>query len=464
MLLSVRLGCASNKKARFNSGFLYYQINFALEVMLKKSESGKILNRIVTHRIQGLNLGDGFVLPNYDGYSILNIPPSVTRLFSIPAFGVEPLSDEILAPLEGNVRNIILILMDALAYHRLVKWIAGGTVPLWKDLGEKGVFTPITSITPSTTAAALTTLWTGCSAATHGITGYVMWLKEYGIVANAILHAPISYMNDVGSLSKAGFDPRYFLSCPSFGMHLADNGISVHSYLRNTIIRSGLSTMLFRGSELHSFHTAAEMWVDLRELLETSKEVRNYAWIYWGEVDHYGHIYGPDDERTVAEFVNFTDMLERLFLSRLNPEIRKDTLLILTADHGQIFTPKEADFELRNHPVLDRMLHISPTGENRLAYLYLKPGKESQAVDYVQHNWPGKFEIIESRRAVTAGLFGTDRINSNLLDRIGDYILIARDDAYLWGDKKENPLLGRHGGLHTEEMIVPFLAVNLSSM
>jgi len=424
-------------------------------------KSKDILRHIETHTIRGVDLDAELILPNYDGYSILNIPPGIAQLFSIPGFGASPLSGEILAPVTGNIRNIILVLMDALAYHRLVRWIDNGTTPLWGKLAEQGTLVPITSITPSTTAAALTTLWTGCSPTTHGITGYVMWLKEYGVVANAILHSPISFANDAGSLSKAGFDPRYFLSCPSFGMHLAEHGVQAHSYLRNTIIRSGLSTMLFRGSELHAFHSDAEMWVDLRELLTHNTDERIYAWVYWGEVDHYGHVYGPDDERTVAEFVGFTETMQRLFLSQLNAEARKDTLLILTADHGQIYTPKNPDYELRRHPVLDRMLHIQPTGENRLAYLYIKPGKVEAVRNYIAQNWQDKFEVIESTDAIAAGLFGPGTVNSHLTERVGDAILIAHDDAYLWGDDKDNPLLGRHGGLHTEEMIVPFLAVRL---
>jgi hypothetical protein len=37
----------------------------------------------------------------------------------------------------------------------------------------------------------------------------------------------------------------------------------------------------------------------------------------------------------------------------------------------------------------------------------------------------------------------------------------AHNDAYLWWADKENPLVGRHGGLSAEEMIVPLLSVML---
>jgi hypothetical protein len=48
-----------------------------------------------------------------------------------------------------------------------------------------------------------------------------------------------------------------------------------------------------------------------------------------------------------------------------------------------------------------------------------------------------------------------------LADRLGDLIVIARKDAYLWWADKDNPLIGRHGGLSEQEMVVPFLSVEL---
>jgi hypothetical protein len=48
-----------------------------------------------------------------------------------------------------------------------------------------------------------------------------------------------------------------------------------------------------------------------------------------------------------------------------------------------------------------------------------------------------------------------------LSDRIGDLIAIAADDAYLWWSAGKDFLLGRHGGLGADEMLVPFLAARL---
>jgi hypothetical protein len=219
--------------------------------------------------------------------------------------------------------------------------------------------------------------------------------------------------------------------------------------------------MLYRDVTTQAFSTAADVWVNMRHLLESYPDERFYAWIYWGEVDHLGHFYGPDDERTAAEFTSFSLAFNRLFLARLSPEARRGTLLILTADHGHITTRKDAQYELRRHPDLARLLHISPTGENRLAYLYVRHGCAAEVRDYFEHHWPGEFALIDPRQAMQAGLFGPGEPHPRLLDRLGDLVLAARGDAYLWWADKDNRLLGRHGGLSPDEMLVPFLAARL---
>jgi hypothetical protein len=153
--------------------------------------------------------------------------------------------------------------------------------------------------------------------------------------------------------------------------------------------------------------------------------------------------------------------LERIFLKSLSPRIRKNTLLILTADHGQINTQFDPHFELRNHPQFMQLLHIQPTGENRLAFLHIRPGQVDSVKDYFEQKWPTKFILLDSSRAVRSGLFGPGDPNPQLVNRLGDLIAISRDDSYLWWADKKNHLLGRHGGLHPDEMLVPFLAARL---
>ena len=423
--------------------------------------TSELLPHLHTLRLPGLDLGEGFLLPDYQGGSILNLPASLCHWLGAPGLGsAVPLRQELLSPF-GEIRRVILVLVDALALHRLQRWMADGSAPVWDTLADGGLLAPLTSIVPSTTSAALTSLWTGRSTAEHGIAGYELWLKEYGVVTNMILHSPISYRNDVGSLVKAGFKPETYLNMPMLGTHLAAHGVKSYALQDQSIIKSGLSQMFFKDVDVRGFNTYADLWVNLRHLVEKQPAERQYIWVYTGEVDHFGHFYGPDDERTAAEFTQFSAAFEQLFLNRLSPAARRGTLLVLTADHGQVNTYPDNHYELRSHPELAERLHILPTGENRLIYLFHRPDQGQALRAYMEWAWPGQYAFLEPAQAVQAGLFGPGQPHPRLLDRLGDLVAAARGSAYLWWADRDNQMAGRHGGLTSEEMLVPFLGVML---
>lgn len=370
---------------------------------------------------------------------------------------------EIQSVFEGDVRHVVFILMDALSLQRLRQWLAEGLTPVWKRLEQQGLLVPLTSIVPSTTASALTSLWTGRSTAEHGIAGYELWLKEYGIVTNMITHQPMSYQNNFtpSGLESTGLKSETFLPFPTLGTHLAKQGVKSYAFQHFSIANSGLSRMYFKDVRVRSVSTDTNLWIDLRQLMESQPDERLYAWVYWGEVDHLSHLNGPDDERPEAEFESFSYSFEHLFLNRLSAAARRNTLVVLTADHGQITTDFNPHYDLRNHPSLTRRLHIQPTGENRLAYLYIRPGQSEAVREYLERTWPGQFLQLDPAFAVSTGLFGPGQPHPMLSERLGDLMVLSRGQAYLWWADKDNLLIGRHGGLSADEMLVPFLAAKL---
>lgn len=419
------------------------------------------LSSINAYRLPGVSLSPDFIHPDYQGGSILNLPSSICQYLGADPLGAAPLRPELAVAASSSVLRVILVLVDALSLARLQRWMTDGTAPVWSRLAEQGRLAALTSLVPSTTSAALTSLWTGRSPAEHGIVGYELWLKEYGVVSNMIAQSPMSFGNDAGSLARAGFEPERFLNLPTLGPHLAASGIRSFALQHRSILHSGLSQMYFKDVNLHGFFTPSELWVNLRHLLESNSRQKQYFWVYTGQIDHFSHYYHPDDERTAAEFSDFSWTFEQQFLEKLSPALRQGTLVLLTADHGMIATEKSANYDLRNHPHLSHMLHILPTGENRLMYLFIRPGQAEQVRTYFEQTWPGQFSFIDPVEAIAKGLFGPGNPHSRLADRLGDLIVAAHNDAYLWWADKENPLVGRHGGLSAEEMIVPLLSVML---
>ncbi|MCL5429003.1 MAG: alkaline phosphatase family protein [Chloroflexi bacterium] len=436
--------------------------NFFQVVSKLPELSAELLSRLQTHQLPGLALGQGFLYPDYSGQSILNLPSAICSLFGVQNFGAPPLREKILSQLGGQYQRIILLLVDALSLHRFQSWMQMPDFAIWRQLAAKGALVPLTSVVPSTTCAALTTIWTGKAPAEHGIVGYEMWLKEYGVVANMITHAPFSFEGEAGTLRNAGFVPTQFLNSPTLSPHLAKHGVHSYALQPAFILGSGLSEMFFPEVTRIGYYSTSDFWITLRQLMQTKAKERAFIWAYWPEVDTLSHKYGPDDERVRYEFADFSRAFEQLFLRDLPQVARKETLFVLAADHGQVHTEKDPHYDLCNHPHLTRRLHLQPTGENRLIYLYIKPGQIEAVREYVERTWPNQFAMVESAYAQEIGLFGAGPASPRLTERLGDLILVARGSAYLWWGVRENPLVGRHGGLSAEEMLVPLLAAPLA--
>jgi hypothetical protein len=421
-----------------------------------------LLPGLQNHRIHGLDLPAGLIHPKYDGGSILNLPATICRLFGVPEIGsAGSLSPAIYDPLERLSRDttrVILILMDALALHRLRAWMAQGRAPLWSRLVDAGLLAPLTSVVPSTTSTALPTLWSGLSPAEHAMVGYELWLKEYGVVANMITHSPFQVP---GQLEKAGFDPAHALPGATLGYQLESQDIRTYAFQHYTIAHSGMSRMFLKDTQVRPFGSASELMTNLRMLMEGSGDERQFIGLYWGQVDHLSHVYGPDDERAALEFEHFSYALEKYLLEKLKPSKWGETLLLLAADHGQIFTPKDPHYYLSNHESLARRLPIKPTGENRLVYFFVRPGQAGAVQEYLEKTFLGQFALLDPGYAIESGLFGPGKQHPRLSDRTGDLLAIPVGQGYLWWGDGESPIVGRHGGLTPEEMLVPLVAARI---
>ena len=137
----------------------------------------RIIARITKNRRSALPLTDEMVLPNYEGLSLVNLPATVTQILGAPDFGSPPLDKDLTSALDGPYEKVVVLLVDALGYALFNRILESGQDSIWKRHRNQAIYSPITSVCPSTTASALTTLWTGVGPAQHGIIGYEMWAK-----------------------------------------------------------------------------------------------------------------------------------------------------------------------------------------------------------------------------------------------------------------------------------------------
>ncbi len=421
------------------------------------------IESVIRHDAPSLAMlsGDDVIWPRYDGYSIANLPATFAAILGAHIPGLPSLPADLWRDLAHDVRRIVFVLIDALGYRRFLRAIEADTDSLWRPLIERGRFFPLTSVFPSTTVAALSSLWTGRAPSQHAYLGTRLFLRELGAVAEMI-SLKLVVKGRPGQLLEMGLEPEKFLPAPNLAEVFQSAGVAVYDVINYHLVKSGLTRILHRGvDKLTPFVTASDMWVTLRRLLENADASRMYVYAYHAPVDSIAHLYGPTGETLDAELRAFAYSMQTEFLDRLSPHAARGTLLVIGSDHGQVLTPEPSAIELHKQPVWNDLV-MMPTAEARVAYAHVRAERMQAVRDALARDLPGKLVVVDTREALEAGLWGPEPFHPETPSRLGDLLLLATGDGYLADSTGEMPeFLGMHGGVTAEEMLVPSLWVRL---
>ena len=328
-----------------------------------------------------------------------------------------------------EARQVVLLVLDGLGWRQLEprRHLAPALA--------SGVGGPITSVAPSTTAAALTSLTTGLPPAVHGVVGYRVAQPE-GILN--ILTWRVGPGDARRQVPAARFQPF-----PVFPGLREDGPVPVVS--RADYGPTGFSAAHLAGSVLHGWHTPSGLVVEVRRLLEGGAP---FVYAYYDGIDRTSHVTGLG-EHYDAE-LRAADRLVADLLESLPP----GAALVVTADHGQVEVGPA--IEVLGGDVMEGVTLLS--GEGRFRWLHARPGATEDVAAaaegaYGHVAWVRTFEQI-----VEEGWIGGEPAPA-VRDRLGDVALVPFEPtAFLDpADTGEQRLVGRHGSLTEDEMLVPLL-------
>jgi hypothetical protein len=400
----------------------------------------------------------GAVLPDYAGRGLLNVPATV-----LDAFGVRdrddppPLIDLDPALLDG-VRRIVVIVADGLGWWQLEQLCASGAMPFFASVVERAQrrdaaqLLECTTVFPSTTAAALTTLHTARTPQEHGNIAYFCWLEEFGKVTAMLRWGPAttrhgSYFDD------ARVDPRAYVKVPSIHGRLRERGVGSFVVEPEIFRNEAMTRMHAREATYVGYHLPTTMGVRLRVLLMAT-EGPAYVYAYWAGIDTAAHLYGPVSEEVMAEAASLD-----LNVSRALGDRRPgDTLVLLTADHGHAFTDPDKVIDLLGDIELRSLLRNPIAGEPRLAFLHTDDPVAVRA--HLEQRWPGEFVLLDREQLVADGFFGGGD-PSIVRRRVGEVVAMLDGDhgaRIMRVDGQDFRHRGSHGGLTPDEMRIPVLA------
>jgi Type I phosphodiesterase / nucleotide pyrophosphatase len=415
--------------------------------------------RAGTERLVAASWLPGLVTPDYAASCISNLPGAIAGLFGAPALGEGrlpiPLSD-------GAPRRVLLIVLDAFGLDLFLRSVP--VVPPLARLVERGSVIPLTSVFPSTTNVALTSLYTGMTPVEHGMVGLLIYLRQLGVIAN-LLRFHAAGEGTPETLTARGLDPHALCPVTTLFERLAAVEVPGMAVTRHSIHGTSLARIHHAGATVATYLTSSDLCVVLRRLLEEEGGPR-FVFAYWDLIDTLSHRYGPAADEVTAEVASFFASLEREVLEPLPAAARRETLLLIAADHGHVPMSGETGGTLEEYPEVRECLMMPPTGGARYPYFTALPGRAAELREHLRA-LAGPFTLLDADHALERGLFGPGSVDVEVRSRIGDVIGLATGEAALW--RPETPLeirrvRGLHGGLSEAEMLVPLLAVGLDAL
>lgn len=400
----------------------------------------------------------GLPLPAYRGRSLGNLTAGLARSLAPSSLDFPPLpalAPE-LDPLDGRAPEgpVVVLLVDGLGWSALTSSAArvpGGAASRWLPRSR-----PITSVFPTTTTVALTSLSTGAAPAQHGVVGHRVYLPRFDAVVEMLRMSPLG-VSAAETLVGPDWSPSAVSGVPS----IFRRGIEAVAVSRDRYEGSGFTRLLYDGAAFLAYSTASDCALAILDVLARPKPPP-LVFAYLDDLDVGQHLRGPLPELVDLE-LDRVDALVTFVARYLDPVRARRIRWVITGDHGQV--PMAPDRQLvadHDQELLGHLLR-APSGDRRATFFTARPGHLVALRETLDaRRGPGS-RLLEMPRALEGGLFGPGPHHPELSERLGDYLLLSASPGGVVytapGSRGHGrPMRGAHGGLEPEELLVPLIS------
>jgi Type I phosphodiesterase / nucleotide pyrophosphatase len=367
-------------------------------------------------------LPEPLVLPAYGGACLDSL---------VPALLLPPGSRPLWLPaLLQDAGQVALLVLDGLGWLQL--GARAHLAPVLTSM-EGG---PISSVAPTTTATALSSLSLGMPPAAHGIIGYKFLVP--GPSGKEVL-------NVLRWTTRSG-DARQFLPPRSVQSRAAFNGAPVPVVSRADFANSGFTQAHQQGVHEVPWLLPSSIPHLVRTQLSRGERL---VYAYYDGIDKVAHAVG------FGELYNAELMFVDRLVGNLLSAMPAGSVLAVVADHGQVDVGPRAALLA---PDVLAECELS-SGEARFWWLHGLPGRAEALFDRASDRYGDAAWVATRDEVVSTGVFGGEP-SDEAMGRLGDVALVPLgDDGYLDPqDSGDAKLVCRHGGLTPEEMLVPLVA------
>ena len=329
----------------------------------------------------------------------------------------------------AEARQVVLLVLDGLGWEQLQE--RASIAPTLA--GASGG--PVTSVAPTTTATALTSITTGTPPSVHGVAGYRVHVGD-GAVMNVL-----RWETEAGDARDA-VPPEQFQRQPAFG------GRGCTAVIRSEFRHTGFTRACLQGAHLGGWRVPSTLVVEVATALRAGE---GFVYAYYDGVDRVAHQFGMG-EHYDAE-LRATDRLVADLVEALPP----GAVLLVTADHGQVDVGQAVvslDLDLA-------ALTVLLSGEGRFRWLHARPGAVEELAAGARSLYADRAWVHTRHEMEAAGWFGGP-LSPAAAARLGDVAIVPFEPiAFLDpGDTGEITLVSRHGSLTPAEALVPLVALS----
>jgi hypothetical protein len=321
-----------------------------------------------------------------------------------------------------GARSIVMLVLDGLGWDALGRHL--DALPTLRAM-QGG---PITSVVPSTTPTALTSISTGAPPAQHGVLAYRIF------VGGGVLNVIRWQMHGAAPADTMDIQPLEAFS-----------GQPIPVVTRAQFRDTKFTEILYRGAEQHGYFSTSGLVEHCRAQVDLGER---FIYAYYDGLDLVAHMHGMHDRFFAAE-LSYCDAM----VSQLLDAVGDDVAVVVTADHGHVHFSDRIELGAIND------LCVAQAGESRFRYLHSKPGATAELLAAAQELCAPYGWCFTRDQLIDEGWFGPRPPSADVRRRIGDVVLAAREPVGFVdpANPGESRLLSGHGSITSGDMLVPFI-------
>ena len=326
---------------------------------------------------------------------------------------------------QKSPENVVLILFDGMGSKILDRVLDNDSFLI------QNKYKDITSVFPTTTTAATTSVLTGLDPVEHGWLGWNMYIKP--------IDKTITLFLNVEKGKEEVCEEFLKVKSKLYSKNIIDE-------INKTEKASAVKLLPFGENK---YNNIDEMFDKIEDMV--SKTGKKFIYAYSDEPDGTMHDLGPDSEEVRKLIIGINDKVEKL-CSKL-----KNTIVFVIADHGQV---KVNNIFIENYPDIYNMLERTTSLENRAISFKIKDGYKDKFVALFNQMFGKYFKLCGKEEVIKKNLFGYGQANELFEDAIGDFVAFASESNMALLTNGSTPLCGMHGGNSDEEVYIPLIIID----